>query len=707
MLRAIIAPSASRSGKTIPLVILALLLASAAAVMLVPSTRKQVMALVTGKEEDVGAGFITAKAEKAPFRIMITENGTIDSLRNVTLSNRVEGSTTIISLIPEGSKVNSPVVAEYDGVVQFVDSASESSKSVKVVAEDGTEKVYEVVFGEFTKMIVKDRQKIRKGDIIAGDVCCELDSSTLVEKEKEQQIKNTTAAANLEKAGKDIEIQETTNESNVAKAKLAEQLAELDDFSYRADGGEYQQALETIKGDIKKTEEELSINKEEYERIRDQARLGYANVNQLESARLKVTQSQIVLKVKSGELAVLEKFTKIRKESELKQMAEDTKRETARARLEGEALMTQMKAAYDAAKLTLAIEQEKLELFQRQIAACRLVATQAGEVVYAAQNSGRGSEPVVIEEGASVRERQAIINLPDLEHMKIDARIHESRISRVIVGQPVEIEVDAIPGDPYRGKLQSISSVPVPGSWPNTDLKEYEAIIEILDQPVRVRKLKPGMTAQVRIIVEDRKQDVLQIPVQSVVSFSGQFFTYVITSKGPERRELKVGDANDEFMEVLDGVAVGESVVMSPRTHFSKELSVIEAEIAAKTEQNRERLDTPDRKSPGVAIGEGPGAGGPPSAGGPPGSGGPGAGGPVPGGAGGPGAGGPGAGGIPDPKVMFEGMDKNKDGIVTKDEHPRPEFFDRSDKDADGKLTLEEMQASFRERMQQGQGRPQ
>ena len=44
---------------------------------------------------------------------------------------------------------------------------------------------------------------------------------------------------------------------------------------------------------------------------------------------------------------------------------------------------------------------------------------------------------------------------------------------------------------------------------------------------------------------------------------------------------------------------------------------------------------------------------------------------------------------------------------MTKEEHPRPEFFDRSDKDGDGKLTLEEMQASFRERMQQGQGRPQ
>jgi hypothetical protein len=244
--------------------------------------------------------------------------------------------------------------------------------------------------------------------------------------------------------------------------------------------------------------------------------------------------------------------------------------------------------------------------------------------------------------------------------------------------------------------------VPVPGSWPNTDLKEYEAIIEILDEPARVRKLKPGMTAQVRIIVEDRKQDVLQIPVQSVVSYSGQYFTYVITPKGPERRELKVGDANDEFMEMLDGVADGEAVVMSPRTHFSKELSALEAEINAKTEKNREKLDTPDRKSPGVAAGEGPRG----AAAGSPTGGGAGAGGAGPG-SGGPGAGGPGGGGPPDPKVMFESMDKNKDGIVTKEEHPRPEFFDRSDKDGDGKLTLEEMQASFRERMQQGQGRPQ
>ncbi|MFN9287591.1 MAG: hypothetical protein ACK6EB_05915, partial [Planctomyces sp.] len=104
-----------------------------------------------------------------------------------------------------------------------------------------------------------------------------------------------------------------------------------------------------------------------------------------------------------------------------------------------------------------------------------------------------------------------------------------------------------------------------------------------------------------------------------------------------------------------------------PRTHFKKELAELESEKSAEVEAKREKLETPDRKA----------AGGPGAAGGGPGGPGGGAGGP--GGGRGPGGGAGGGGMAMDPKVMFEKMDKDKDGVVTKSEQPQSEFFDRLD----------------------------
>jgi len=685
-----------RSGKSPILILLLLTVVAVAALFAVKGSRDKLFEIMGMNKPTLNASYILKKAEKGPFRIMITENGTVDSMHNSVLSNKVEGSTTIITLVPEGSRVNAPAVAEFDGVIQFIDSESESAKIIKLVGADGKEKIYDITLGEFSEVLVKDRQQVRRFDYISGDVVCELDSSTLVEKEKEQQIKVTTAKATVEKSEINIEIQETTNSSAVGTARSLEKLAELDLIKYDAEGGEYAQEAATIEGDIKTNEEQLSMDMEAYEKVRSQARLGYKNVNELETARLAVTKSMITKGVNTGKLKVLKDFMHARKMIELTQAADDSKNETLRAQKEGEATMTQLRAELEAATLTYSVEQDKWDLFKRQIAACRLVAPQAGEVVYAAQNSSRGSEPVVIEEGASVRERQAIINLPDVENMKVDARIHESKISRIVVGQPVEIEIDALPGQPFRGRLATVSSVPTPGSWPNTDLKEYVTAIEITDDPARVRKLKPGMTADCRIIVEDRQEPVLQIPIQAVISTVGHYFTFVAVGSEAERRELKVGDANDEYMEILDGVGEGEYVIMNPRTHFSKELSELESQLSSEADASREKLDTPERKPGGPGAG-GAGAGGP--AGGVPGGEARGAGGTMPAA----GGGGP-PGGMPDPKTRFESMDANKDGVVTKDEHPRPEFFDRSDKDGDGKITLEEMQKAAQERPQ-GQGK--
>lgn len=578
--------------------LIALVVTIAAVSMVIPSVRERVIGLL-GNEKSTNTGrFVLHPVVLGPFRIEIIEDGKIDSVHSATLTSNVKGTTTIISLVPEGSLVEAPTKAEFDGVVHLLDSPSSSTQQLKVVGEDGQEAEYEVTIGEFSQLLVYDGQNVRAGDYLAGDVVCELDSSTLVESELSQKIKVTGAEASLEKADTNLKIQQTTNDKLMAAAKLAEKLAELDFNKYTFDGGEYDQSEETILGEIKKIEEEQAIAQEEYERVRDLARKGYTSLYSLEAARVKVTQQQILLNVKKGELEVLERFTRIRTVAELKQIADDTKVEITRAELEGKAAMAQMKADLEAAQLTLEVERETLLRLERQIADCRLVAPQAGEVVYATQSSRR-SEPIVIEPGAQVRERQAVVKLPNLEQMKVDARIHESRIRQVRVGQKVEINVSSLPGLEFHGVLDTVASLPVPGDWPNNNQMEFESTVTITDAPDMIEQLKPGMGTELRIIVEERLDPVLQVPVQAILPIAGQFFTYVQTDDGPQRRTLSVGKSNDEFMEIQDGVAVGETVILNPRTHFSPEISQLEQDLVKELGQTGERgAERPKMKRP-------------------------------------------------------------------------------------------------------------
>ncbi|VAX37860.1 hypothetical protein MNBD_PLANCTO02-2460, partial [hydrothermal vent metagenome] len=200
---------------------------------------------------------------------------------------------------------------------------------------------------------------------------------------------------------------------------------------------------------------------------------------------------------------------------------------------------------------------------------------QKGEVVYFVKSSRRGAENA-IEEGTIVRERQAIIKLPDFTQMKVNAKIHESRISLVKEGMPVAIRINALPDKKFKGVVHSISPVPVAASWMRPDLKEYEVEIEIQGVGKGKEQLKPGLTAEVEILVEER-ENVLMVSMQSILGIGSKQYAYVLTEEGSQRREVKTGKTNNEVVEILDGINEGEEVVLNPRSSFGKELQEMEA----------------------------------------------------------------------------------------------------------------------------------
>jgi HlyD family secretion protein len=551
--------------------------------------------------------------------------------------------------------------------------------------------------------------------VTKGEIVCELDSSQFREQAKQQEITVTQAESALAQAREALEIQRTQNESDIAAANLQWQLALLDLEKFKE--GEYPQQQKQLSGNVALAEEERLRAKETYEFTKDQVKKGYKSQNDLEAARIKVKEMELKLQGAEEELKVLQEFTKKRTEAELEANAREFELELKRVELKAKAALTQFEKDLEAQKLTYEVEKERYDRLLKQVEACTIRATQDGEVVYAnLSSSRRSSEPESIEEGATVRERQAIINLPDVTKMKVDCRIHESLIGAIQKGLRAKIRVDAYPDETFEGQVAVVSSVPMTGRWPNTDLREYQTEIHLTDPVEKVRKLRPGLTAQVEILV-DRRRDVLQVPIQAIVTVAGQRFAYVYNGTAAERRSVKVGQSNQSHIEVLDGLEESEFVVLNPRSRFDAEIAELEQLLGTDDDDEGEEdeilpLGAPgaDASSPENAT---PGGQQRPRGG--------------PGGGERPGRQGPNRGQQEteqasagseqqtseeqsepkqsEPKqsgeavnavALFKQLDLNQDGQLTKDELPERmrERFEDMDADNSGGISLEEFQAS-------------
>jgi len=190
-----------------------------------------------------------------------------------------------------------------------------------------------------------------------------------------------------------------------------------------------------------------------------------------------------------------------------------------------------------------------------------------------------------------VRERQVIIRIPDESRMRVVAKVHESRISAVQPGLPASVVLDAVPEMELRGRVVSVSDYPIPSySVYMSHIKEYEVEIDIEDPP---DGLRPGMTAQVNVLVE-QIDEAVQIPINAVLERQGRFFCAVPRSDGSlETREILVGSSNEDLLVVLSGLSGGETVVMQPNTEQILELLELpdDSEAGQATDRDAEGID--------------------------------------------------------------------------------------------------------------------
>ncbi len=362
-----------------------------------------------------------------------------------------------------------------------------------------------------------------------GDWLVTLDSSALEEELQSQKIAVNTARAKL------------------IASKAAKEQAKIARTEYQ--DGTFLQEVQLIESEILVAEEKLSRARETAKFSQRLAAMGFQTAQQLKADLFAVDQAQVELNLAQSRLTTLREITKMKME-----IGFDSDFEASSAQLEAD-------------QSSLDEEEAKLRDIEDQIAKCRVTAPTEGQVVYANINSRRGGSEFVVEAGAFVRERQAIIHLPNPRKMQVKATINESRITLVEVGMPVEISIGAFAeGRILKGNVDKVNKYAEPSSWFSSQVKEYACFIEIAEPPSDIRT---GMTAEVRIYV-DRQSEALQIPVQAVYEHKGHTFCLVHNGDAWETREIVIGATNDKTVTIASGVAANEDVVINPRQHMDK-----------------------------------------------------------------------------------------------------------------------------------------
>jgi RND family efflux transporter MFP subunit len=424
----------------------------------------------------------------------------------------------------------------------------ESAQSIEVHCE---------VEGEKTKLvtIVPEGTRVKKGDEV-----CRYDTEAIERTYNEQKIKWKQADGKARAAKNELEVQRNKGEGEVAKAELALTLARLDRQKYVE--GEYKVELDKKKGGLELARKDLKEAEDNLEFTRNLVKKGFVQMEQLRVKELEVQQKKYLVNSSDAELLVLEKFTWTRQVTELEAKAKDADRDLERTRKSTDSALEKAKSEYDAAAETANLEKIALDRLEAQRNRYVVTAPQDGIVVYFKRPWDETSR---IQPGALLFFQQPIFSLPDLAQMRVKVKVHESVVKKVHPDLTATIQAEAFPNHVLHGTVKSIGTLAQSDGWRfGSGVKEYETLVSIDDLPASAG-LKPGMTGEVKIHIHTLP-GVLMVPVQALTESEGKHYAYVVSAGSVERREVEVGENNEQFIEVVSGLSEGEAVALDARS---------------------------------------------------------------------------------------------------------------------------------------------
>jgi len=173
------------------------------------------------------------------------------------------------------------------------------------------------------------------------------------------------------------------------------------------------------------------------------------------------------------------------------------------------------------------------------------------------RSGGPWGSNVEFREGDRAWPGAAILELPDLSSVHLEARLDESDRGRLSVGFDAMIRIEAIPGREFKAKIDLISVLAradYSSGWPPTRNFDLRLVLVEIDP-----KIRPGMSAVARIAT-DRVDDVVLVPSEAIFQRDGHPVVYRLDGSEFEERRIEVTRRGREQSIVANGVTPGDRI---------------------------------------------------------------------------------------------------------------------------------------------------
>ena len=458
--------------------------------------------------------------------------------------------------------------------------------------------VFSKVPGKLVSISVDEGSKVQKGNVIA-----KIEDKELRLQMNQVQAAVEAATAGLEQARSlsEVKVRSQIAQAQAGFSSAEAALSQVRDLAEKRTLSQLEQAeagLTALKANLKKikngarTEEKRQIEatvqqakagldnaKADLERIENLFAAGAISKQTLDATRTGATVAEAQYQAASQQLILVETGARDEDiqavESQVRQA--ESGLELARSMAETrswEKDIEMAQAGYNQAKAMLEATQalETAKSWEAEITAAETGLKQAQAALGLAEemlSNATITAPIsgivakrFVDEGAMAAPAAPLFTVVDMDKVKAVVDVTEANIARVSMGDTADISVVALPGEKIKGQVTMIS--------PTINSMSRTTAVEIAIENSSHR-LKPGMFANV-IIPIDIHENAVVIPRSTVIEdrISHKNYVFVVNNDTSARREIEIGIARSDRVEVLSGVDAGEKMVVSGQ-HYLKD----------------------------------------------------------------------------------------------------------------------------------------